>query len=42
MLRVLPAGARGECVARASSLDATADHDAAIGYGAVVFPRVPA
>ena len=42
MLRLLPAGARGECVARGSSLDVTADHDAVIGYGAVVFPRVPA
>lgn len=39
MLRALPAGARGECVARASSLDVTATHDAVIGYGAVVFPR---
>jgi AmmeMemoRadiSam system protein B len=39
MLRLLPAGARGECVARASSLDAVPEHDAVIGYGAVVFPR---
>ena len=42
MLRALPAGARGECVARASSLDVTATHDPAIGYGAVVFPRAAA
>jgi len=39
MLRALPAGTRGECVARASSLDVTATHDAAIGYAAVVFPE---
>jgi len=39
MLRALPPGARGECVARASSLDAVPEHDAVIGYGAVVFPR---
>lgn len=42
LLRALPAGARGECVARASSLDAVPEHDAVIGYGAVVFPRTPA
>ena len=39
MLRALPAGTRGECVARASSLDVTATHDAVIGYAAVVFPE---
>ena len=38
-LRALPAGTRGECVARASSLDATEAHDTAIGYAAVVFPE---
>lgn len=38
MLRALPAGARGECVARASSLDGSTTHDSAIGYGAVIFP----
>ena len=37
VLRALPAGVRGECVARASSLDVTTAHDAVIGYGAVVF-----
>jgi AmmeMemoRadiSam system protein B len=39
LLRALPAGTRGECVARASSLDFTAAHDTAVGYGAVVFPE---
>jgi AmmeMemoRadiSam system protein B len=38
-LRALPAGARGECVARASSLDVGEGHDTAIGYAAVVFPE---
>ena len=42
MLRALPAGARGECVARASSIDVVPEHDAVIGYGAVVFPRAAA
>jgi len=37
MLRALPPGVCGVCVARASSLDATATYDTAIGYGAVVF-----
>jgi AmmeMemoRadiSam system protein B len=42
LLRALPAGTRGECVARASSLDVAEEHDTAIGYAAVVFPERPA
>jgi len=38
-LRALPAGSRGECVARGSSLDVGEAHDTAIGYAAVVFPE---
>jgi hypothetical protein len=38
-LRALPVGTRGECVARASSLDASEAYDAAIGFAAVVFPE---
>jgi AmmeMemoRadiSam system protein B len=37
LLRALPEGMRGECVARGSSLDTTAVHDAVVGYGAVVY-----
>lgn len=42
LLRALPPGTRGECVARASSLDVAPTPDAAIGYAAVVFPEHPA
>jgi len=38
-LRALPAGTRGECVARGSSLDVGDGHDSAIGFAAVVFPE---
>jgi AmmeMemoRadiSam system protein B len=38
-LRALPAGTRGECVARGTSLDVGEGHDSAIGYAGVVFPE---
>ncbi len=37
LLRALPAGARGECLAHTTSLDATGDHEQTVGYAAVAF-----
>jgi MEMO1 family protein len=37
LLRVLPAGARGELLAHATSLEATGDHEQVVGFAAVGF-----